>query len=242
MLAEAKALTNRQRRKLRKAGVLQAPATQMTMQRLRPLTENQEKAFEAWRQGQDLELTGTFGTGKTMLGMYFGLRELLDDNVQKVIIVRSTVPSREMGFLPGSAKDKVKAYELPYYGICTELFERGDSYEILKNKGMIEFIPTSFIRGTTIDNAVILVDECQNMNWSELHAIMSRAGNNSRFVFMGDYKQTDLKQHEGRDDLLRMQKVIDKMNCFTRVVFTKDDVVRSGKGKQYALALDACGI
>ena len=235
MLASAKPMSKRERRAIRKENA------GLQMHRIKPLTENQGKAFEAWHQGQDLMLFGTFGTGKTMLGMYFGLKEVLSQNAQKVIIIRSTVPSRDMGFLPGTAKDKVRAYELPYIGICNELFNRGDAYDILKQKEMIEFIPTSFIRGTTIDNAIVLVDECQNMNWSELHGIMSRAGENARFVFMGDYKQTDLKRHEGRDDILKMTKVIDRMDCFGKIEMNKDDVVRSGKGKQYALALDECG-
>jgi len=240
MLSKAKPLTKRAKRELRKQEKLTVNAG-MQMEKIQPLTENQARAFESWAYDKDLFLHGSAGTGKTLIAFYLGLQEVINGNADRVIVIRSVVPSREMGFLPGSEKEKMKVYELPYYDVCKVLYNRGDAYEILKQKGIVEFISTSHIRGMTFDNAVIVVDECQNMAWMELNTIMSRIGNYSRFIFAGDTKQSDLDERKGKHDLQKMIHVCKNMNCFEFIQMTPDDVVRSGKAKQYILACEQLG-
>lgn len=240
MLTTAQPLSKRAKRELRKQEKVTVN-TGMQLSKIKPLTENQRLAFDAWANDKDLFLHGSAGTGKTLIAFYLALREVMLDNADKVIVVRSVVPSREMGFLPGSAKEKMKVYELPYYDVCNVLFNRGDAYEILKQKGTIEFISTSHIRGLTFDNACIIVDECQNMAWHELNTIMSRIGHYSRFIFAGDTKQSDLDERKGKFDLNRMIQVCKNMECFKFIQMTPDDVVRSGKAKQYIMACEHLG-
>tara|TARA_R110002126_G_scaffold107868_2_gene243604 strand:+ start:90 stop:728 length:639 start_codon:yes stop_codon:yes gene_type:complete len=211
------------------------------MNDIQPLTENQKFAFDEWAHNKDLFIHGSAGTGKTLIAFYLALREVLLDNADRVIVVRSTVPSRDMGFLPGSAKEKMRVYESPYYDICKTIYGNKDAYEILKEKGTIEFISTSHIRGNTFDNCVVVVDECQNMAWPELNTVMSRIGENCRFIYAGDTKQSDLEDHKGKYDLNKMIAVIKRMATFSFVQMFPDDVVRSGKAKQYILAVEALG-
>ena len=238
--AEAQPLSKKERRRLRKSGMFNQSHS-LPMQRIQPLTVNQEIAFDAWRDGQDVFLHGTAGTGKTLMGMYFGLREVLVGNHEKLIIIRSVVPSRDMGFLPGSAKEKSAEFEVPYFGICNTLFNRGDAYNIVKQKGHVEFKTTSHLRGLTLDNAIIMVDECQNMTWQELHTIMTRIGSNTRIIFCGDTKQSDLDERKGKHDLNKMLRVCKNMRSFEFVQMQPEDVVRSGKAKEYILACEALG-
>ena len=146
-----------------------------------------------------------------------------------------------MGFLPGTAKEKSAEFEAPYYGICNTLFNREDAYNILKQKGHVEFKTTSHLRGMTLDNVIILVDECQNMNWQELHTIMTRLGENTRIIFCGDTKQSDLDERKGKHDLNKMLRVASTMDSFEFVQMQPEDVVRSGKAKEYILACEELG-
>jgi phosphate starvation-inducible protein PhoH len=154
----------------------------------------------------------------------------------KVIILRSVVPTRDMGFLPGSAKDKAKVYEAPYYSICNELFGRGDAYEILKTKGIVDFQTTSFIRGTTFSDCIVVVDEMQNMTYQELDSVITRIGDNCKIIFSGDFKQTDLLKDAERNGLLNFMKILKHMNLFDCIEFTKEDIVRSKLVKSYIIA------
>jgi phosphate starvation-inducible PhoH-like protein len=141
-----------------------------------------------------------------------------------------------MGFLPGSAKEKAKVYEEPYKMICDDLFGRGDGYDILKMKRMLDFTTTSFLRGVTFNDAIIIVDECQNMIQQELDTVMTRVGNNCRIVFCGDFRQTDLAKHEERRGLLTFMNILDKMSCFEKIEFGKEDIVRSALVKSYIIS------
>lgn len=234
----AQQLTKKAKRQLRKEKV---SLNTMPLVDIQPLTENQRRAFEAWYHGKDLFLHGCAGTGKTLMAFYFALREVVLENCDKVLVVRSVVPSRDMGFLPGSENEKMKNYELPYYGITEQLFNRSDAYGILKQKDVIEFTSTSFLRGLTFDNTSIIVDECQNLSWMELHTIMSRVGEGSRIIFSGDTAQSDLDERKGKYDLNRMIEICKRMDCFEFVNMTPDDVVRSGKARQYIIACNELG-
>jgi phosphate starvation-inducible protein PhoH len=154
----------------------------------------------------------------------------------KMVIIRSVVPTRDMGFLPGSNKEKSKVYEAPYYAIFAELFGRGDAYEYLKNKNIVEFMTTSFVRGITLNDCVVIVDEIQNMTAQELHSVFTRIGKNCRVILSGDIKQNDLngkREESGFKDFL---KVLDYMRDFSIIEFDRNDIVRSTLVKSYIIA------
>jgi len=205
---------------------------------IQPLTCNQTKTFEAFSKDKNLLLHGSAGTGKSFISLYLSLLEVMEGHgdLHKVVILRSVVPTRDMGFLPGSAKDKAKVYEAPYYSICSELFGRGDAYEILKTKNIIEFQTTSFIRGTTFSDCIIVVDEMQNMTYQELDSVITRIGENCKVIFSGDFKQSDLLKDADRNGLMNFMKILKRMNMFDCIEFTKEDIVRSKLVKSYIIA------
>jgi phosphate starvation-inducible protein PhoH len=183
---------------------------------------------------------GVAGTGKTFLGMYFGLSELFVGNCRQVIIIRSAVASRDLGFLPGTLSEKMTVYEAPYKDLCSELCGgRRDVYDALKKKGNLDFMSTSFIRGLTFDEAIVIVDEVQNLTDHELNSVLTRIGKNCRVLLCGDFRQDDLKMtgkksHEtGIHNMIRIAQV---MPSFDLVEFQIDDIVRSGFVKEYIVA------
>ena len=141
-----------------------------------------------------------------------------------------------MGFLPGNQKEKSKVYEAPYYSICSELFNRGDAYDILKQKGIIQFNTTSFIRGLTLNDSIVIVDECQNMTWHELDSVITRLGENTRIIFCGDFRQSDFRWDDEKEGLHDFMRVIKRMKSFNFVEFDKDDIVRSDVVKEYIIS------
>ena len=210
------------------------------IKRIEPLTENQKITFDAYREGKNLMLHGIAGTGKSFISMYLALEEILrnDSKYKKLIIVRSVVPTRDMGFLPGSTKEKARVYEAPYYSICNELFDRGDSYEYLKNKNTVEFITTSFIRGVTLNNCIILVDEIANCTLHELDSVITRIGRNCKIIFCGDFRQSDFIKDNDKKGLLDFIRIIKNMKYFKFVDFNEEDIVRSHIVKDYIIQKD----
>lgn len=211
-----------------------------SMRPIKPITKTQEILFESYRQGYNIAAIGTAGTGKTMCAVYLALTDVLQhEQYERVIIIRSAVQTRDQGFMPGSLKEKIAYYETPYIDIVNDLFGRGDAYQILKQKGSIEFMSSSFVRGLTFDNAVIIVDECQSMTYHELDSIITRVGESSKIVFCGDMKQDDLKGSKNRNDVSGLRdfvKVLGKIRSFDVVEFSVQDIVRSGLVKEYIIA------
>ena len=211
---------------------------------INPLTENQEKFFDSYSKGQNLFAYGCAGTGKTFIALYLALKEVLDENSQfdKIYIVRSLVSTREIGFLPGDHEDKAALYQIPYKNMVKYMFEMPtDSdfemlYGNLKTQETISFWSTSFIRGTTLDNAIVIFDECQNLNFHELDSIITRIGENSKIIFCGDATQTDLTKTYEKNGILDFKKILHSMNEFDIVEFGLDDIVRSGLVKSYLIA------
>jgi phosphate starvation-inducible protein PhoH len=201
----------------------------LELREIDPLTRNQLTAFESTK---NLVLHGLAGTGKTFISSYLAYDDMAKGVYQNLVIIRSAVPTRDIGFLPGTEKEKASVYEEPYQDIANDLFSRGDAYEILKNKGLVHFMTTSFIRGITLRDAVILIDECQNMSFHELDSIITRIGENCRVMFCGDFRQADLKAN-GLQDFIRVLK---RMERFTFIEFEVEDIVRSDFVKQYIIA------
>lgn len=218
------------------------PKTNLKIRTIKPLTDNQQKTFDAFDEEKNLLLHGLAGTGKTFVSLYLALDEILNGttNYSKIYLIRSVVPTRDIGFLPGTTKEKVKAYEAPYYAICTELFGRADAYEILKTRGIIEFVTTSFIRGMTLNNGIIIVDECQNMTFHELDSVITRIGNKCKIILCGDFRQSDLNNKE-KSGIIDFMGIIERMKCFEYVEFQEEDIVRSGLVKQYIITKDRLG-
>ena len=211
---------------------------------IEPLTVNQKTFFESYDDGKQLIAYGAAGTGKTFIALYNALRDVLNENTEyeKVYIVRSLVATREIGFLPGDHDDKAALYQIPYKNMVKYMFEMPSDadfemlYGNLKTQETIKFWSTSFLRGTTLDNAVIIVDEFQNLNFHELDSIMTRVGENSRIVFCGDATQTDLLKTNERNGIIDFMSILRKMESFDLIEFGIDDIVRSGLVKEYLIA------
>ena len=215
-----------------------------------PLTPNQETLFKDYSQGKNLFAYGAAGTGKTFITLYNALRDVLDERTpyQKIYIVRSLVSTREIGFLPGDHEDKSALYQIPYKNMVKYMFEMPTDSEFemlygnLKTQETISFWSTSFIRGTTLDNAVIIVDECQNLNFHELDSIITRVGEDSKIMFCGDATQTDLVKSHERNGILDFMKILEQMPSFAMIEFDVNDIVRSGLCKEYLTTKLALGM
>lgn len=243
-------LTKRQKRILKQNGEedllnskLSIKSPNFNLKRINPLTENQRLTFEAFNEGKHLMLHGMAGTGKTFLSMYMAIDDLMSGESQQdmIYIVRSVVPTRDIGFLPGSSKEKMKVYEAPYYSICNELFGRGDAYDILKQKNAVEFMSTSFVRGITMNNCYIIVDEINNMTFHELDSVITRIGKNCRVIFCGDFRQSDLTKDQEKNGLKDFMKVVSKLSDFVYIDFLEKDIVRSKLVKEYIIARQNLG-
>jgi phosphate starvation-inducible protein PhoH len=192
------------------------------------LNDRQAKVLSSKK---NLVLTGYAGTGKTFLTSYLAYNEMFKGNYDKLIYMRSAVPTRNTGFLPGTQEEKMAIYEAPYIDIASELFGRGDAYDILKKKGIVHFTSTSYVRGINLRNAVIVVDETQNMTYHELDSIITRLNDNCRIMFCGDIRQADLYKNGLQD----FYSVLKSMDEFDFVDFKKDDIVRSDLVRNYII-------
>lgn len=218
--------------------------TKHDMKLVQPRTDRQADMFRAYADGLNIAATGSAGTGKTFLGLTLAMNSVLDPQApqDRVIIVRSVVPTRDIGFLPGTAEEKVAVYEQPYKDILTELFGRAATYDNMKEEGLIEFTPTSFIRGLTWDNAVVLIDECQNLTDHEINSVMTRLGEDTRVIFAGDLVQNDLDGRRGNESgFAKAMKILSKIEEFATVVFGVEDIVRSALVKKWIMAYESFG-
>ena len=214
------------------------------MRDIDPLTQNQQTLFDAYAQNKHLVAYGCAGTGKTFITLYNALRDVLDPTTpyEKIYIVRSLVATREIGFLPGDHEDKSSLYQIPYKNMVKYMFQMPSDadfemlYGNLKAQESIKFWSTSFIRGTTLDNAIVIVDEFQNLNFHELDSIITRVGENSKIMFCGDASQSDLTKTNDRNGIVDFMNVLRKMPSFDIIEFGVDDIVRSGLVKEYIIA------
>ena len=211
---------------------------------IEPITDNQKKLFDSYSEGKHLVAYGTAGTGKTFISLYNALSDVLDETTpyERIYLVRSLVSTREIGFLPGDHEDKADIYQIPYKNMVKYMFQMPSDadfemlYGNLKAQETIKFWSTSFIRGTTLDNAVIIVDEFQNLNFHELDSIITRVGENSRIIFSGDASQTDLVKTNDRNGIHDFLNILRKMPSFDIIEYGIDDIVRSGLVKEYIIS------
>ena len=214
------------------------------MRDIEPLTDNQKALFEAYAKDQNLVAYGVAGTGKTFITLYNALKDVLDPSTpyEKVYIVRSLVATREIGFLPGDHDDKSYLYQIPYKHMVKYMFEMPSEadfnmlYGNLKAQDTIDFWSTSFIRGTTFDKTIVIVDEYQNLNFHELDSIMTRVGAQSKIMFCGDASQSDLIKTNERNGIIDFMQILRIMSSVDVIEFGVEDIVRSGLVKEYILA------
>lgn len=248
LLEETRRLTRKERRLLRQQGKIvrsnNSEKISFNLRSVSPLTQNQRKVFKLFKEDKDLFLHGCAGTGKTFLAVALALEQILNDHEQykRIIIFRSSVATRDLGFLKGGPREKIAVYEAPYNEIFTKLFNRGDAYDYMKRKGIVEFESSSYLRGLTFDNTILIVDESENHNFHELDTIYTRMGENSKIIFCGDYSQSDFRFKDEKNGLLHFMQIMKVLDNVGFVEFTEDDIVRSKKVKDYIIARNRLGI
>tara|TARA_B100000767_G_scaffold265265_1_gene281155 strand:- start:171 stop:875 length:705 start_codon:yes stop_codon:yes gene_type:complete len=217
---------------------------------IKPVTDSQKQVFNTWKEGKNQFLFGCAGTGKTFISVYLALQDVLknDTPFDKVVVVRSLIPTREIGFLPGDEEDKAALYQVPYSNMMQFMFEQPNEqafsmlYDRLKAQGSFYFLSTSFLRGLTFDNSIIIVDECQNLNFHELDTIITRVGQDSKIVFCGDFGQTDLTRTNEKNGLMNFLQILQEMKEFNCVEFDIGDIVRSGFVRNYLIQKTKLGM
>ena len=224
--------------------------TNSDLVKVEPITDNQKLVFNSYKKGQNQFLYGCAGTGKTFVTLYLAMNEVLrhDTPYDRVVMVRSLIPTREIGFLPGVEEDKSALYQVPYSNMVQFMFKQPNEqaftmlYDRIKSQGSFYFLSTSFLRGLTFDNSIIIVDECQNLNFHELDTIVTRVGQDSKIMFCGDFMQTDLSKVNERNGLFDFLRILEEMEEFNCVEFNIGDIVRSGFVRNYLIQKTKLGI
>jgi len=211
---------------------------------LEPMTKAQRQVFDNYEKGNNVVMSGSAGSGKTFLAMALGLEDVLDKETpyEKVVIVRSAVPTRDMGFLPGDKDEKEDVYLAPYKAICTELFDDSDAWNKLIMQGAIEFLTTSYIRGITLNDSIVIVDEMQNLNFHELDSVITRVGQHCKFIMSGDYYQSDFHKDGDKNGILQFLEILRGMSYFSEIQFGWEDIVRSDLVREYIMTKEQMGI
>ena len=228
----------------------QKEITYNQLNEIKPVTDSQKVVFDSWKQGLNQFLFGCAGTGKTFVSLYLALSEVLknDTPYDKVVMVRSLIPTREIGFLPGDEEDKAALYQVPYSNMMQFMFEQPNEqafeslYNRIKAQGSFYFLSTSFLRGLTFDNTIIIVDECQNLNFHELDTIITSVGQDSKIFFCGDFSQSDLTKMHERNGLMDFLQILQEMEEFNCVEFNIGDIVRSGFVRNYLIQKTKLGM
>lgn len=208
---------------------------------IRPMSTGQEIMFNSYFSGKHIVASGSAGTGKTYAALYLALTDVLNSESKqdKIIIVRSAVATRDIGFLPGSILEKLMAYEEPYKDIMKDLLRKNTAYDDMKELDKLSFMSTSYVRGLTWDNAVIILDEVQSMTFHEINSVVTRLGKNSRLIICGDIGQNDLVTKKSEQSgFNRMIEVTNRMDDFDTINFTRNDIVRSKFVKSWICACE----
>ena len=214
------------------------------LEKIEPITDNQKKAFDSWDKGYNLILTGSAGTGKTFIALYNAFKEMLDkpELYRRIMIMRSMVPTRDAGHLPGTKEEKEDPYKVPYKNICDEIFGYKGAYGKLTTANKLTFETTSYIRGATFDQTIIVVDEMQNLNFHELDSVITRVGNDCKIIFCGDYLQSDFKYKDDKDGIIKFISIVEQMRFFRVINFGWEDIVRSDLVRDYIMTKEMMNI
>jgi phosphate starvation-inducible protein PhoH len=228
----------------RKTAAAQAQSQHFSLKQVQPLTKNQTKTFEEYDKGNHLVLAGSAGTGKSFLALYLSLKDVLaaGSYYERIVIIRSAVPSRDLGFVPGTLEEKAKIYQEPYMNIVNELVGRGDAWHFLYNKEILEFQTTSFLRGLTFRDCIIIFDEFQSATFHEIDSVLTRVGENCRFILCGDFAQNDLNNKKEKSGFIDAVRILDKIDDISHIQFGIDDIVRSGFVRRYLTEKQNLGI
>jgi phosphate starvation-inducible protein PhoH len=212
----------------------------LKVRQIKPMTWAQEDMIEAYARGANIVAVGSAGTGKSFIASYLALTSLFSRQVDKIVVVRSAVATRDMGHLPGSLQEKSEVFTIPYKQIFNDLCENGTAWDILTKKNMVEFITTSYVRGITLENSIVIIDEFQSMTAHELYSVLTRAGKGTRIIVCGDTKQTDLDGRKEKSCYDWFMQVVDKMpDWFNCTTFIHSDIVRSDFVKALIMAVES---
>lgn len=217
------------------------PLTVHDLKSIKPLTEPQRQMIESYFMGNHILAEGSAGSGKSYIALWLALNTILstDTPQDRIIILRSAVASRNVGFLPGTIEEKMEPFELPYKDIVADLTGRYTCYDEMKKAGRITFMPTSYLRGMTWDNAIVILDELQSCNLHELNSVITRCGKNTRFIAIGDNIQNDLIYNKyDQSGLPTFMRIVERMEEFDIIKFTRNDVVRSGLVRAWIAAYE----
>jgi phosphate starvation-inducible protein PhoH and related proteins len=207
------------------------------LKKVDPRTANQEKIFDRFDEGKHLYIHGTAGTGKTYVACYLAMDAILNHgDFEELVIIRSAVPSRRQGFLPGNEEEKNEIFEVPYENLFTKLFDGDRPYQNLKSSNKVRFISTSYLRGITLENCVVLIEEVQNMNDGEIDTVMTRLGENCRAIICGDTAQNDLFYMHEDSCIDKLSKVVRKMPSFSVIEMKPEDICRNGLVREWLLS------
>ena len=216
---------------------------QFQLKSVQPLTVNQRKTFDSYEKGNNLVLHGYAGTGKTFVTCFLAANEVVSGNsiYEKIVIIRSVVPCRDIGFLPGTEKEKAKVYEEPYKEIFDDLYGTHNAYDFLKMQKKVEFTTSSFLRGMTFNNCILILDEAENFTFQELDTVITRVGRNTKIMICGDFRQTDFRKKHEQEGITQLMRITKTMKSFDHIEFMQDDIVRSGLVKEYIITRTEMG-
>jgi phosphate starvation-inducible PhoH-like protein len=199
---------------------------------VKPLNYIQEQYLDAIKQNDVVFGVGSAGTGKTYIAASYAAGELFHRRVNKIILTRPNIETgRGLGFLPGELDEKYAPYLEPFDNVFQRSLGKGFYEYALKNKD-IEPRPIGFMRGATFDNAIVLVDEAQNLTKTELKMLLSRVGKNCKVILSGDPDQRDIS-NSGLEDAIKRLEQIEGVEV---VRFLEQDIVRSRMCKQIIIA------
>jgi phosphate starvation-inducible PhoH-like protein len=198
---------------------------------IQPKNMAQQIYLEAIERSDVVFGIGSAGTGKTYVAASYAAEKLYYRETSKIIVTRPNVEaSRSLGFLPGELEEKYAPYLEPFEGVFIRAFGKS-LYELFKKRGQIDPRPLGFMRGATFDDAIVLVDECQNMTEKEFKLLLTRIGHNSKVIFSGDSRQVDIPDSGLMSTIQRLQYI----PSIEVVEFYPSDIVRSDLCKQIIL-------
>lgn len=200
-------------------------------------TENQRKLVALYDKSDLIFATGPAGSGKTYTAIALAVRALRDKQVRRIILTRPAVEAGEkLGFLPGDLKEKLDPYLQPLYDALNDMIPPAKLQKFMED-GTVQIAPLAYMRGRTLDNAFVILDEAQNTTLSQIKMFLTRMGRNAKFIVTGDVTQVDLP-HKSDSGLVRAMHTVEGIKGIGFVEFNKGDIVRHELVKHIVEAFD----